>query len=661
MDPLSIGTQKAPEAPAPLPPALQSQDQDVKNLGKKILDYFEPRPATAGDLEYSSPSRAAMGGGIQGFFAGGPYGAAGGATGGYIGTRIGEEMHSLKHAIAASAVSGAGSMLLITSALPYIIGSPSSVGTFIAAMGLLGGASGAAGSLIGVLENERHRDAIKEGVHNLLSGDTDGKEAAAADSQDISLLRKAGNLAEKALHATAEALKPITDRIPGKVLAALTGAGIGAAAGALGGPMGIGIGAAAGAASGFSGAALAENMSSVKEQGTKKALMKGVGLSSALTASAGALAGAGIIAAISGNPAMGLALLGASLVGALSGTAGALSGSRLAKIRDGSAGGFMAGMLTNSFLGNSGALSLTPLAGSVGGAVGVKGKNTFWKAVLGGLSGGAVGAATGIIGGPISAAIGAAIGAGSGIAGALAGTKLHQGIRNLSEDIQKKISSAADSVTGTLIDKLGPEKGVAVAGFLSGAIGSLPLAVMGGLVFGPAGILLPTVASGALGAGKLLNQVKDVSLMGMVQKQYKEHGPSLEDLTDCMCRMAYPRLMPQLQGMPEEEQKQQLIAFAQSTYRELQKVEPLINRIEGAVCGQLYKDLKKELKHHKTDEEKEKFLEEKISAGKPQLAGIVINQVIAIMSAAEQNASAPAPAPAPAPPPAEAAATATAQ
>ncbi len=645
MDPLNISTPKAPEAPPSLPPSVSQQDQDTRNLGKKILDYFEPRPTTLGDLEYSSPGRAAMGGGIQGFFVGGPYGAAGGATGGYLGTRIGEEMHSMKQAIAASAISGAGSTLLITSILPFIIGNPSTIGTFIATMGLIGGSAGAAGSLIGVLENDKHREAIKEGIHQLFGGEKEGKEAAEeAGPQSMSLLQKTGELSRKALHAVAEALKPITDKIPGKVLAALAGAGIGAAAGALGGPVGIGIGAATGAASGLGGAALAENMSSVKEQGTGKALLKGVGLSSALTATAGAVVGAGVITAISGNPALGLALLGASLIGGLSGTAGALSGSRLSKVRDGSSGGFLAGMLTNAFLGNSAALTLTPLAGSLGGAVGAKGKNTFWKAVLGALSGGAVGAATGIIGGPISAAIGAAIGAGSGIAGALAGTKLQQGMRNLTQDIQKKISKAADSVTGKLIDKLGPEKGVAVSGFLSGAIGSLPLAVMGGLVFGPVGFLLPTLTTGALGATRLLSQVKDVNAVGMVQKQYKEHGPSLEDLTNRMCDMAYPNLMPQLKDLPEEEQKKHLVAFAQSTYRELQNIEPLINNIEGAMCGQLYKDMKKELKHHKTDEEKEKFLEEKISASKSQLANLVIGQVIAIMSAQEQKAAAPAPA-----------------
>jgi len=645
MDPLSIGAPKTAELPPSQPAPAPPQDKETESLGKKILDYFEPRPTTAGDLEYSSPSRATMGGGIQGFFVGGPQGAAGGAIGGYIGTRIGEETHSLKNAIAASAVSGAGSMLLITSLLPFVIGSPSTVGTFIASMGLLSGAAGAAGSLIGVLDNERHRDAIKESVHKLFGGE--GKEAAAtADPQNLSLLGKAGELAKKALHAVAETLKPVTDRIPAKALAALAGAGIGAAAGALGGPVGIGIGALAGAASGFAGEALAENMNSVKEQTTKKALLKGVGLSSALTATAGAVAGAGAITAISGNPALGLALLGASLVGALSGTAGALSGSRLAKVRDGSSGGFLAGMLTNSFLGNAGALSLTPLAGSLGGAVGTKGKNTFWKAVLGALSGGAVGAATGVIGGPVSAAVGAAIGAGSGVVGALAGTKLQQGIRNLSEDIQKKVVSAADSVTGKLIDKLGPEKGVAVAGFLSGAIGGLPLSVMGGLVFGPVGALLPVVATGVLGAGKLTGQINDAKAMGMVQKEYREHGPNLEDLTNRMCDMAYPNLLPQIKDLPPEVQKQHLVAFAQSTYRELQNVQPLINRIEDALCGQLYKDLKKELKHQKTDEEKEKLLEKKLTDAKTQLSNIVISQVIAIMSASEQKGAAPAPAPA---------------
>lgn len=646
MDPLSIGAPKTAQLPASPPAPAPPQDKETESLGKKILDYFEPRTTTAGDLEYSSPSRAAMGGGIQGFFVGGPQGAAGGAIGGYIGTRIGEETHSLKNAIAASAVSGAGSMLLITSLLPFVIGSPSTVGTFIASMGLLSGAAGATGSLIGVLDNERHRDAIKEGVHRLFGGEGEGKETAAADPQNMSMLGKAGEMARKALHAVAETLKPITDRIPAKAIAALAGAGIGAAAGALGGPVGIGIGALTGAASGFAGEALAENMNAVKEQTTKKALMKGVGLSSALTATAGAMAGAGAITAISGNPALGLALLGASLVGALSGTAGALSGSRLAKVRDGSSGGFLAGMLTNSFLGNAGALSLTPLAGSLGGAVGTKGKNTFWKAVLGALTGGAVGAATGVIGGPVSAAVGAAIGAGSGVAGALAGTKLQQGIRNLSEDIQKKVASAADSVTGKLIDKLGPEKGVAVSGFLSGAIGGLPLAVMGGLVFGPVGALLPVVATGALGAGKLMGQIKDAKAMGMVQKEYREHGPNLEDLTNRMCDMAYPNLLPQIKDLPPEVQKQHLVAFAQSTYKELQHVQPLINRIEDALCGQMYKDLKKELKHQKTDEEKEKLLEKKITEAKAQLSNIVIGQVIAIMSAAEQKGAAPAPAPA---------------
>lgn len=639
MDKMNSVAPETQPVPATLPVAPEI-DEDSRSLGKKILDYFEPRSTTGADLQYSSPGRAAMGGGIQGFFVGGPTGAIGGAAGGYIGTRIGEEMHSMKSAIAASAVSGAGSILLATSLLPFVMGNPSSVGTYIATLGLVGGAAGAAGSLTGVLENERHREALKESVHRLF-----GKDDSLADesvSQEPSALGKAANITREAVHKIGQALKPLLDKIPAKVLAAAMGAGIGAATGVLGGPVGMAVRAATGAVTGFAGATLAEHMSSVKEQGTKKALVKGIGLGTALTASAGAIIGAGAVAAISGNPGLSFALLGCGLIGALSGTAGALSGSRLASVRDGSTGGFITGMISNSFLGNKGALMLTPLAASVGGAVGAKGKNVAWKVILGALSGGAIGAGTAIIGGPISALVGAAIGGTSGVIGALAGTKLQQGIRNLTEDIQKKVTGAADSVTGKLMDKLGEDRGVAAAGFLSGAVGSIPLAIMGGLVFGLPGALVPPLLLGAFGAYKLHDQIHDVGAMGMVQKQFKEHGPSIEDLTDRMVSLAAPNLMEQLKGLPEEEQKQHLVAFGQGTYRELKKIEPLIDNIEGALSAQLYRELKKELKHRKTDEEKEKFLEQKFTTEKAALAHIVITQVIAIMSAREQSQATPA-------------------
>jgi hypothetical protein len=640
MESISAGAPKTQDIPSSLPsPAVQEGAEEAKSLGKKVFDYFESRPTTGGDLEFSSPMRAAGGGALQGFFVGGPNAAAGGAAGGFIGTRIGEELHSMKHAIAASAISGAGSTLLITSLLPFVIGNPSAIGTYIAAMGLTGGAAGAAGSLIGVLGNERHRDAIKEGVHKLFSRQEErDAKTEEPEGQKVSLF-------SKALTTIGEVLKPITDRIPPKLLAALTGAGLGAAAGAIGGPVGMAVSAATGAAAGVAGSALAENMSSVKEQGTTKALLKGVGLGTAFTASASALAGAGAITAITGNPGLGLALLGCSLIGALSGTAGALSGSRLASVRDGSTGGFIGGYLANSFLGNKGALMLTPLAASVGGAVGARGKNKLMKVLLSALSGGAIGAATGLIGGPISAAVGAVIGAGASVLGALGGPKLQQGIRNFSEDIRKKVSHTADSVTGKLIDKLGVDKGIAAAGFLSGAVGSLPLAIMGGLVFGPAGALIPTAVSGALGAYRLRESVKDVDSMGMLQKQFKEHGPSLEDLTDRMTAMATPSLVEQMKDLPPDEQEKHLIAFAQSTYKELKNIEPLIDRIGGALCTELYKEgYKKGMKHCKTDEEKAKFLEDRISADKAQLANIVVSQVIAIMSAREKSATSPAPA-----------------
>lgn len=628
-----------------------------KTLGEKVADYFEPRATTGADLEYSSPFRAGTSGALQGFFVGGIEGAVGGASGGVVGTRIGEETGSMKNALLAGSIAGAGATLLTASIIPLVMGSPSILSTYILTMGLIGAGAGAAGNAVGIFKDEKHRKELSELINkaikseNLKADESSEKTKPQVGTEETTeqkgrisfLLNKivenlqTGGKAvlDKTRKFVITPLKKLIEKNP-KLFATLAGAGMGTAAGALGGPVGMGLGALTGGVNGFLGAKMAEKMESVRNGNTKRAISSGIGAGTVLTASTGALMGAAAAATAVGNPAIGVMMLSASLIGALSGTAGTLSGSRLGSVRDGAYGGFITGYLAKAFSGLGG--TLTPLSSSIGAAVGARAESTIGKAMLGAVAGGTLGAATGAIGGPIAAAAAGAVGAIAGGIGAAGGPKLQQAVRNLTEDFQKKLSGAADKVTDGLIGVFGRKGGIIAAGVLAGAVGSAPMALMASIVLGPAGLIIPSVVGGAISGYKFSQQFKDMENINKVNKELIEHGPIMVDLKEQMVNMALPGLKEQLKNLPEDVQKMHLDSFQKSCEKELVDAKPIIDKIEQAMSAEIYKSLKKDMKKMKTEEEKEKFLENRISAAKPELARIIVNHLIAVMSNKESQA-----------------------
>lgn len=110
-----------------------------------------------GDTPSSSPTSAAMSGGIEGFlFGGGPVGLVAGAIGGYGGTKIGEARKSednplsgdLNSLIGGTAI-GAGTGVAVTLAMGALFGGAVASATTLTTAAILGGLSGASGSLSG--------------------------------------------------------------------------------------------------------------------------------------------------------------------------------------------------------------------------------------------------------------------------------------------------------------------------------------------------------------------------------------------------------------------------------------------------------------------------------------------------------------------------------
>jgi hypothetical protein len=544
---------------------------------------------------------------------------------------MGEETGKVRHALLAGAVAGAGSTLLAASLIPAIMGGPAGMAVYILAASLIGGTSGAVGTLIGALKGRKAKAQDQPATltpPNLKAGLAPQDPSATLTPQPPrSFLGKVRDFATQGFEKVKSVTKSLVEKHGAKAASALAGAGIGAA---LGGPVGVGVGAIIGAVSGLAGTTLAEKMNSLKGPAPFLSKLKGAATSSILSTSGAALMGAVALAVGAANPALGLVLGSAATIGALTGVSGTLSGSKLSSIRDGGTGGFMAGMLTNAFTGLGGPLS--PLTASIGSAVGARASTNKGKAVLGALAGAALGAATGAFGGPVAAAAGAAIGAGLSALGAVAGPKLHQGIRNLTEDMQKKLTSGTDKLSDKVMDVMGTKKGLITLGALAGAIGSAPMGIMTGLLLGPLGAVLPSVVGGILGGIRYAKVAKNVEGIKNVRGTLERSGPTMENMRDFMCDEAFRRMEQSMTSKSKEDKERWLEGFRRNTLEELKKAQPQIDEIRTSLSSIIFKELKDDLSKIKDDTAKAKFLEERIGESRQGLTQLIVGELVSRMA-----------------------------
>jgi hypothetical protein len=604
---------------------------------KKIADYFEPRSSTTGGTKESSALRAAVGGGIQGFFTGGPQAAAGGSIGGYAGLKMGEKTGSIRKALATSALAGAGSTVIAASLIAVIMAGPAGIALLILATAATGAIAGSTGSAIEVLRHIRAKKMSEAAYDEKASEqppEIDRLPCFAQQTPDAGqgLLAHVKDLAEKGCRKVKEAAGTMIARYGSKGAAGLTGALIGAGLGMLGGPLGIGLGALTGALSGFIGS---ETVTAANKNNSKlsfKRTFENSGLGMILGASGAALLGAGACALATANP-LGAALIlsSAAIYGALTGVAGMLSGCKSSSMSDGSIWGFTGGMLTKSLLGLGG--PLTPLTTAIGSAMGTRAQTNAGKALRGALAGGAVGALTGAFGGPVAMAVCAALGATISAAGAVLGTKLQQGIRNLTDDLMKKLKPFSEKTAGVLIEKLGTKRGLIADGIISGAIGYAPLGMMGAIFLGPLGAVMPSAVGAVLGGIKMAAMSKEIDNSLLVRTILEKKGPTVEDMGMLMCSAAFPQIEKSMASAPPQEKQRYFERYLASTVDDLKADVPQVQQTRNGVSALLYNDMKTDLKALKTPEEKIELLEERIAAVKPALTQMMVNHLIALLQA----------------------------
>lgn len=525
-DPLSSANK--PESPAPR-----------FKLLSKIKEYLQPRPTTTGDLPYSSPKQAAIMGGIQGAFTGGPSAGVGGLAAGYAGVRIGEETESVGKALLGSTVIGAGATLLAASLLAIISGGMG-IPIILATAGLIGAGGGTAGSLISKLQDKEFRETLagKEPDSAVSTGTTQARGTPSAgtgqtpgQSPSPSRLRRflqskireiflpLQKLPEKSqMKQLKKLLTPLT-RILGRVEHKLAESRVGqalasnlppAVAGGLLGlglsllfsPIGPAMATLLGVAGGISGKVIAHNVQN--RDGAGETVKKTLPLAATTSASVSALAAAASLPFLLSAPGLALPLAATALVGALSGLSGTLSGTAMGRVRDGGVGGFLLGIIPRLFLS---ANPMIPLVGGISGALGAGARTPKGRAFLGAVSGLLAGAASGVIGGPLMMGISAAVGALLGVGGALLGPKMQILERNLSEDLQGKLVEKLEP----LVDKAGKKGQIALAAF-AGGIGMLPLSLTTGILFGPVGAALPVLfgaISTAAGIARYMKKVEE--------------------------------------------------------------------------------------------------------------------------------------------------------
>jgi len=248
-----------------------------------------------------------------------------------------------------------------------------------------------------------------------------------------------------------------------------------------------------GAAGGYIGIKVGE-----KTESFSKAALASI--ATGATASVAAAAAFTGIKALIAGASIGINPVGTALVatlGGLSGFSGTLHGSCSGDVKDNG----ITGMLTGSIVGGMTGNPLLTVAGSLSGAISGLFESKAGKILAGIGSGAALGAATGAITGPATAAVGAVAGAITGGIASIAGKTLGQIQRNISEDLQNKVSSKLRKHT----KKLGV-KGRTALGALGGAVSSLPMALLFGAIGGlPLGAL--AIAVGGVATGIRVNKI----------------------------------------------------------------------------------------------------------------------------------------------------------
>lgn len=323
----------------------EDSPKEKKSTLKSIVDYFEPRETTSGDLPYSSPKRAAVAGGVKGFLSMGASGAIAGAAGGYAGVRVGEETGSMSKALAAGAAVGAGTLLVGSAVLSGSAGVASGAGLMAVSGAVAGGTSAAI----------KHIEAKSE----------------------------------KEINPTVKKLAPIA-----------AGIASGAAIGAIGGP----VSAAAGAVVGGISSVLSEPVSD--EKSTIKSSLLSAAVSAGAGAVTGGMLAAGAsgnpVAALTNVGAV-------SLMGGLTGASSVISGSSSGDVRDSSETAFAAAALTNAFTGVGGGAAnmAASIGGAVGSRFESTAGKVLASAAAGGAVGALGGSFAGPVGAAIGATIGA--------------------------------------------------------------------------------------------------------------------------------------------------------------------------------------------------------------------------------------------------------------
>jgi len=635
--------------------AGQKPAEEEKSWITKVADYFEPRPTTESRGGRSSAMSGAFGGGLQGYFVGGPQGAVGGVMGGYTGVKMGEKTGSMKKALLASTVAGVGGTLLAAAGIAALAAGPAGIALYMLTAGAIGAGAGLAGNVIEALKQQLTGKSISgEGEapaqENAAPGSGEASipgspaagisEETAAMEGDISSLATAGtaegkrtflqkvkDLAGRGIEKLTDTAKSLFEKFGTLAASGTAGALIGSGVALLGGPVGIGIAALAGALSGIAGAAVAKAANKANWKLPKLKVLENAGLSTILGASTTAIIGAGAFALAASNPVgAALALGAAAVIGGLSGVAGTLGGSKSGKIRDGSYGGYLSGMLTKAFPGLGG--PLMPLGASIGGASGAKMETLGKKIARAALVGGSVGALTGAFGGPVAMAINGALGAAFSVLGAFVGPKIQQGVRNLNEDVQKKLKPLSDRVADALISKLGPKYGLIANGALSGAIGYLPMSILGGALMGPAGAIAPPVI-GAVTQGLNMAKVsKDLENIKLLRVTLEKSGPGMEDMGTMMCATAFRQIEKTMTDATPEQKQAYFNQYLAGTMEELKGMAPQIAELRNGLSNMLYNEVKAELKTIKSEEEKKKLLEERISAARPVLTQMMVGGLI---------------------------------
>jgi len=647
MPSLPAGIRQAAKPGSP-PPA-----ESASSLRDRICDYFEPRTEDQADLRGPSPLAGAGDGAFKGLFAGGAQAIVGGAAGGFAGVKMGELTGSEKKALATGALTGAGMTMLAASLIPLLMGgSPSALALYLITMGVIGGLSGAASTAIEKLHDlhsidRPERDVQERGAcldylsMNIRRFDKSRESGPRGSSLEDGTKSDDGRLSS-AVSSLSDAISRALGKNGVKIASILAGAVTGSLLAFPGGPPAMLVGSAVGAVNGFVGAGIAERASrseaekSTAGAGDNKKPVSGMaqsGVTSLITAAGGTLAGAAALSLLASNPALALTLGATALVGGIAGLSGTLAGSRGSSVKDGMSAGFMAGLIAQSFTGMGS--SLTSIVAGIAAGLGAQSGSAKNRALRGALYGAGMGAALGAFGGPLGAAVTAALGAGIAAVAAAVGPRYGQGVRNLMEDIQKKLTGSAESLAERLIDLVGPRNANIIAGGLSGAFTFGLTGFVLSSMLGPAGFIVPAAVGAIAGALRAVKEfdrsaasMRDVSMIG---RELEKFGPESRDMGKFIA--GWIAAQSGLQAGVDELRRDEIVS---STMEKMAQSEDQVKVVRDSVAQLLAAGLKKSLDALPTEEEKKKFLDRAIRKDRARLTAEMSARFVVLMSQLEQ-------------------------